>query len=167
MDNAQVTSQMAQINTVSGIEKLNKTVEGLSGQFVQLQALQGASLVGRDVVVQGDRLAIEDGVGQGGFELSAPADQVKVEMLDAGGRVVDTLNLGASGAGRHGFDWPAQSATAQTAQRFRITATTGSAAVSATPLMRDHVDAVSTGDKLMLELQRTGSVPYASIKAFN
>ncbi len=49
MDNAQVTSQMAQINTVTGIEKLNTTVAGLNGQFVQMQALQGASLVGRDV----------------------------------------------------------------------------------------------------------------------
>jgi flagellar basal-body rod modification protein FlgD len=168
MDNAQVTSQMAQINTVSGIEKLNKTVEGLSGQFVQLQALQGASLVGRDVVVQGDRLTIEAGVGQGGFELNAPADQVKVEVLDASGRVIDTLNLGASGTGRHGFNWPAASTAAQAAQRFRVSATIGSTAVSATPLMRDRVDAVSAGgDKLMLELRQSGSVPYASIKAFN
>ena len=39
MDNAQVTSQMAQINTVSGIEKLNLTVQGLSSQFAQLQAV--------------------------------------------------------------------------------------------------------------------------------
>ncbi len=168
MDNAQVTSQMAQINTVSGIEKLNKTVEGLSGQFVQLQALQGASLVGRDVIVQGDRLAIENGVGQGGFELGVPADQIKVEMLDASGRVVDTLNLGAAGAGRHGFNWPAASSAAQGAQRFRVSASTGSVAVSATPLMRDRVDAVSAGsDKLTLELQHSGSLPYASIKAFN
>ena len=42
---------MAQINTVSGIEKLNTTVGGLNSQFVQMQALQGASLVGRDVTV--------------------------------------------------------------------------------------------------------------------
>ena len=45
MDNAQVTSQMAQINTVNGIEKLNTTVQGLSGQFMQMQAMQGAALV--------------------------------------------------------------------------------------------------------------------------
>ena len=36
MDNAQITSQMAQINTVSGIEKLNTTVQGLNGQFMQM-----------------------------------------------------------------------------------------------------------------------------------
>ncbi len=63
LDNAQVTSQLAQINTVNGIEKLNTTVQGLSGQFMQMQALQGASLVGRDVVVAGNQLAFEDGVG--------------------------------------------------------------------------------------------------------
>ena len=90
MDNAQVTSQMAQINTVNGIEKLNRTVESLSGQFVQMQALQGASLVGRDVVVPGNLLDIENGVGQGGYELSGPADAVKVEVLAPSGQVVQT-----------------------------------------------------------------------------
>ena len=40
VDNAQMTSQMAQISTVSGIEKLNTTVEGLNTQFVQMQAMQ-------------------------------------------------------------------------------------------------------------------------------
>src|SRR4051794_1170360 len=71
MDNAQVTSQMAQINTVTGIEKLNTTVQGLNSQFVQLQALQGASLVGRDVLMQGDALQTSDGAGTGGFELGS------------------------------------------------------------------------------------------------
>src|SRR5438045_7853032 len=78
MDNAQVTSQMAQINTVTGIDKLNTTVQGLSSQFVQLQAMQGASLVGRDVIVAGNKLRVdaESGVGQGGFELANAADSV-------------------------------------------------------------------------------------------
>src|SRR5439155_26218822 len=78
MDNAQVTSQMAQINTVTGIDKLNATVQGLSSQFVQLQAMQGASLVGRDVIVAGNKLSVdtEAGVGQGGFQLDNPADAV-------------------------------------------------------------------------------------------
>ena len=64
LDNAQVTSQMAQINTVSGIDKLNTTVAGLNGQLVQLQALQGATLVGRDVTVAGNRLSVQGGVGK-------------------------------------------------------------------------------------------------------
>ena len=167
LDNAQVTSQMAQIQTVSGVEKLNTTVQALNSQFVQMQALQGAALVGRDVIVAGNKLDIHEGNAQGGFELTSAADSVKVEVLNAGGHVVDTLQLGAQAAGRHSFDWDA-SKTSDTHLTFRITATTGAASLPVTALMRDRVSAVSTaGDKLTLELERSGSTPYADIKAFN
>jgi flagellar basal-body rod modification protein FlgD len=170
MDNAQVTSQMAQIQSVNGLDKLNRTVEGLGSQFAQLAALQGASLVGRDVILPGDRLAPNDaGLVQGGFELASAADSVKVEILNAGGRVIDTVDLGAQGSGRHGFAWtPAEGVDPALGERFRVVAKSGAANVSSTPLMRDRVDAVvAGGDTLTLELRSSGTVPYSQIRAFN
>ncbi|MEO8836281.1 MAG: flagellar hook capping FlgD N-terminal domain-containing protein [Caldimonas sp.] len=170
MDNAQVTSQMAQINTVTGIDKLNTTVQGLSSQFMQLQAVQGASLVGRDVIVAGNKLSIDEAaaVGQGGFELTGAADAVKVEVLSPSGAVMQTLNLGAEGAGVHSFDWPSGAATSGSGLTFRVSASAGGVATTATPLMRDRVDAVSTsGTTFNLELENSGTVPYSSVKAFN
>jgi flagellar basal-body rod modification protein FlgD len=168
MDNAQVTSQMAQINTVNGIEQLNTTVEGLNRQFVQMQTLQGAALVGHDVTLQGDRLAVTDGSGVGGFELTGSADRVKVEILAPSGHVVDTLDLGAQGAGRHGFSWAAPTLPDGAPYRFRVSATAGAAVVPSTSLMRDRVVAVSNaGDRLNLETQYSGHVGYADVKAFN
>jgi len=168
MDNAQITSQMAQINTVNGIEKLNTTVEGLNSQFVQLQALAGASLVGHQVTLLGDKIAVESGKGEGGFDLSATADRVKVEILSPAGRVVDTLDLGAQSAGRHSFDWSASNLPDGAAFRFRVAATAGALAVPSTPLMRDRVEAVNTnGTSLILETQNNGLVAYGDIKAFN
>jgi len=170
MDNAQVTSQMAQINTVTGIDKLNTTVAGLSSQFMQLQAVQGASLVGHDVIVPGNKLAIDatTAIGQGGFQIATPADAVKVEILSPSGAVVQTLNLGAQGAGMHSFDWPAGTATDASALTFRVTATSGGVAMASTALMRDRVDAVSTdGGSFNLELEKSGLVPYSSVKALN
>ena len=168
MDNAQITSQMAQINTVSGIEKLNTTVEGLNGQFVQLQALTGAALVGRHVTLQGDKLSVEAGRGVGGFDLSSTADRVKVEVLGPAGHLVDTLELGALGAGRHGFEWNAGPAADGTPYRFRVVATAGTLAVPSTSLMRDRVQAINTqGASLMLETQNSGLVAYGDVKAFN
>ena len=167
MDNAQVTSQMAQINTVSGIEKLNTSVQGLSGQFVQMQALQGASLIGRDVVVPGDKLSVTEGLAQGGFELGNAADNVKVEVLSASGQVLDSIDMGAQASGLHSFSWPSGTATDSSGLRFRVTAKSGATKLSVTPLMRDTVDAVSTsGDSLNLELRKAGSVPYSTVKAF-
>ena len=168
MDNAQITSQMAQINTVNGISQLNTTVQGLNAQFVQLQALTGASLVGRDVTLQGNKLVVEGGKAQGAFDLTGTADRVKVEVLSPAGRVVDTLELNAQGAGRHGFEWNAAARPDGDAYTFRVVATLGTVAVQSTPLMRDRVLAVNTdGTTLMLDTESSGSVAYRDIKAFN
>lgn len=168
MDNAQVTSQMAQINTVNGIEKLNTTVQGLSGQFMQMQALQSASLVGRDVIVPGNMVSMDDGVGQGGFQLDTPADSVKVEILSSAGAVIDTVDMGAQGSGMGSFNWTAGDHATDTGLTFRVVAKAGTVALPATALMRDRVDAVSTsGQTINLQLQNSGSVAYSDVKAFN
>ena len=168
MDNAELTSQIAQINTVTGIANLNTSVQALSGQFLQMQTLQGASLIGKDVIVPGNKLDITDGVGQGGFELAAAADSVKVEVLNAAGTVVDTVQLGASNAGVNGFNWVSGKYDNSSGLTFRVTATSGATKLDTTLLMRDTVNAVSTsGNSLTLELDRSGSTPYSSIKAIN
>lgn len=168
MDNAQVTSQIAQINTVTGISTLNETVKSLSSQMLSSQVLQGAGLVGRSVLTEGSRLHFSEGVASGGFELTNPADSVKVEILSASGRVLDTIDMGAASAGRSGFEWTAPAGTATDGMSFRIVAKAGSAALTATPLTTDLVKAVSTGgDSLNLELLFGGSVPYTQVKAIS
>ena len=170
MDNAEVTSQMAQINTVTGINTLNTTVQSLSSQFTQMQALQGASLVGHSVIVPGNMLNIDptSATGQGGFQIATPADAVKVDILAPSGAVVQTINLGAEGAGMHSFAWPAGTATNASGYTFRVTATSGGVAVPSTALMSDIVDAVSTsGNPFNLELQNSGTVPYSTVVALN
>lgn len=168
-DNAQVTSQMAQINTVTGIDKLNESVKSLSSQFVQMQAVQGAALVGRSVLHEGNATTVADGKATFGFELAGAADSVKVEVLNAAGVVVDTVQLGAQGTGRQGFEWNATSGVADGASvSFRVTAKSGTAAVTATPLVVDTVSAVSTNtDGLVLELANGKTLNYSAIKALS
>jgi len=168
MDNAQVTSQMAQINTVSGLEQVNMSVRSLNTALLQMQALQGAALVGRDVTLAGDRLAIDEGTGRGGFDLAAGATSVRVEVLSANGTVVDTVPIGPRPAGRHFFEWDAGRVSDGAGYRFRVVATNGPQAVGAAALMRDRVAAVSTdGEGLTLALARNGTVTANRILAFN
>jgi flagellar basal-body rod modification protein FlgD len=169
MDNAQVTSQMAQINTVSGLDKVNQSIQSMSAQFLQMQALQSASLVGRDVLVAGKALTLEDGKAQAAFDLAGAADSVKVEVLNGAGRVVDTLDLGAETSGRHAFTWNAPQALQEgSGYTFRIAAASGAKAVTATTLARDQVQSVSSsGGTLTLQLASGNSVAYADVKAFS
>src|SRR5574340_419013 len=50
MDNAEITSQMAQLSTVEGIDKLNGTAQSLSSSLLASQTVQAASLVGHGVL---------------------------------------------------------------------------------------------------------------------
>lgn len=169
MDNAELTSQMAQINTVTGIENLNGSVQAMHASFLQMQALQGASLVGRDVTVDGNRLALVDGQLEGGFALAGPADSVQVDILNPAGQVVDTLQLGAQDSGRHGFAWDASKVEDPSGYTFRVSGKLGSADVAAAPLMLDRVTSVALdgSNGLVLTLERSGTVAYGDVHALN
>lgn len=168
MDNAEITTQMAQINTVTGIQTLNTTIQGLNTQLVQMQVLQGAGLVGHDVTVEGNRLAVVDGgIAQAAFTLDGPTDATRVEIANAAGHVVGTVDLGALDSGRHGFSWDPQGADTSD-YSFRVDARLGAAEVGTTPLMLDRVESVAVdGGILTLDLLRSGQVSYGDVIAFN
>jgi flagellar basal-body rod modification protein FlgD len=166
MDNAQMTSQMAQISTVSGVQQVNQTLQGLASQLAALQMLQGGSLVGRSVLVQGTTLTPENGVASGAFELAQAAEKVRVDIVGAGGQVVDSFDLGRLPAGRHDFDWDASAHPAIGRASYRLTATQGTANVGATLMVRDLIDSVGLENGAMsVRLRGQGNAPYASIKA--
>jgi flagellar basal-body rod modification protein FlgD len=169
MDNAQVTTQMAQISTVTGIEKLNATMEAMNASTLQSQTLQGAAMVGRNVLMQGNLLSAGAAKGehQAVFELAGAANTVKVEFLSASGAVIGTEDLGERGAGRHEAGWTDKPGAVE-ATAFRVIAKAGENNVTTTTYVRDRVDAVVTGgDGLTLELSRFGNVPFNQISIVN
>ena len=165
MDNAQMTSQMAQISTVSSIEKVNQSLAGLAGQLASIQTLQAGSLVGRDVLVQGNRLPIREGKASGAVDLDLPADKVLVDILNSAGQVIESFELGALGAGRNAFEWDAKSHSAAEGLTYRVTATKGSSVVSHRTLVQDQVLSVSADNGSMnVQLRTLGSVGYDAVK---
>jgi len=111
MENSEMTSQLAQINTVSGIEELNSTLEGITSQMDANQALQASGLIGKGVMVPGKEVLLEkDDEGTSyttpfGIELAEPAANVKATIVGEGGQVIRTLDLEALDAGVQSFQW--------------------------------------------------------------
>lgn len=166
MDNAQMTSQMAQINTVTGIQQVNDTLKSMATQFGAMQVLQGANMVGHDVLIDGNVLSIANGKAQGAVELAARAESVKVDILSPSGQVIDTLNLGALEAGRSSFVWDASNYSFTGNPSFKITATTGGQAIESTALVRATVQSVSSENGSMtVQLAGRNPVAYSSVKA--
>jgi flagellar basal-body rod modification protein FlgD len=166
MDNAQMTSQMAQINTVSGIQQLNDTMKSMASQFNTMQVLQGASLVGKGVLVESNTLTVKDGVAAGAVNLSNKADKVTIKVLSPGGQLLDTIDLGAQDAGLHGFQWDASSYEGPGSPTFKVESTLKGVNVPTTSLALDTVLAVSsTSSGLSLELAGRNAVSYSDVKS--
>ena len=168
MDNAQMTSQMAQINTVTGIQQVNDTLISMATQVASLQVLQGSSMVGHNVLLASNTLSVNAGVANGAVDLAGNADAVKVDILSPGGQVVDTFNLGPQSAGRVPFSWDASTYTGTgTGQpSYQVTATLAGKTVSSTSLAQDTVVSVGSANGAMtVQLQGRTAVPYDSIQA--
>ena len=166
MDNAEMTSQMAQINTVTGIQQVNDTLKSMADQFAAMQVIQGSNMVGHDVLIDGNTLTVQDGKAGGAIDLSAQAESVKVEILSPGGLVLDTLNLGALDAGRHNFEWDASKYTESGSPTFKVTATLGGKTIDSTSMARASVSSVSSDAGVMkVQLANGTSIAYTSVKA--
>ena len=169
MDSAQVTSQMAQISTVQGVQTLNKTVSGLDTQFTQLQTMQGAALVGHDVATDGNSLRVDPDShkGDGGFELDSPATSVSVDILNPAGTTVGSVKLGPQGPGSHGFDFDVPVSAQGQKLTFKVNAMNNSAPLDSKPFAFNSINAVSSaGGKLAVELDDGRRVDYADVRAF-
>ncbi len=166
MDNAQMTSQMAQINTVSGINQVNETIKSLSTQFSAMQVLQGAAIVGKGVLVPSNTLTVSDGIAAGAVSLDEKADTVTVQILSPGGEVLDKFELGAKDAGMHGFVWDASNYPGPGSPTFKVTATLKDVPVDSTALARDTVVAVGSKNGAMtVELAGRKAIAYGDIRS--
>ena len=169
MDSAQVTSQMAQISTVQGVQTLNKTVSGLDAQFTQLQTMQGAALVGHDVVTEGNSLRVDDEShkGDGGFEITNPATSVSVDILNPAGTTIGTVKMGPQEAGRHSFDFDVPASAQGQPLTFKVNAMNNAAPLDSLSLAFNTIDAVSNmNGKLAVELDNGKRVAYDAVWAF-
>lgn len=175
LDNAQVTSQMAQINTVTGINGLNDTVSQLLNQFTRLETMQAAQLAGRNVLVAGNTLSLASATADApatagaAFSLDLPAEKVKVEIRDATGAVVRTMQLGAKADGITRFAWDGRTDAGSDAPAgsysFNVTATVAGKEFAATTLALRRVEGVrQEGNTVQLILAGGIPVSYADIK---
>ncbi len=166
LDNAQVTSQLAQLSTVTGIDKLNDTMKAMMESTQAAQSLQAATMIGHGVLVPGTALTLAGGKSVYGFELSGPADAVQVTISDGAGNPVRSFDLGAQPQGAMAQAWDGRLASGAVAPDGRyqvsVSARRGDAAVTAQPLAFGEVLSVSTGSG-GARLNLSGGQPAASL----
>ena len=169
MDNAQVTSQMAQLSTVSGIDKLNTTLQALSDNMSANQAMQAASMIGHGVLVSGSGIDLAKGSALGGFDLPQSVDSVTISINDQAGALVRTIQLGTQPAGVGPWQWDgrndAGASVADGSYTFTINAEQAGKNVGVTGLQFGVVNSVSQGKQgVTLSIGQLDGIAMSQVK---
>ena len=169
VDNAQVTSQLAQISTVDGIERLNTTMKAMSGSVDSTQAVQGAALAGRQVLATGNSLTLSQGKGIGGFQLDQAVDNLNIVISDASGNELHHVSLGPQQTGVNGFTWDGTNDAGKPAPdgsyTYKIQALSQGKEVPVTSLSYGMVSGVSRGaDGFALNIAGLGNRTLDQVK---
>jgi len=169
LDNAEITSQMAQLSTVQGIENMNATLESFVASMGASQLSEAANLIGHGVLVPGNTLDPSLQQNVVGFDLSLPADSVSVSILDSAGNEIRSLDLGSRAEGVNVVVWDGLTSSGAAAPAgaysFVVDSTIAGQPVSNTSLYLSAVSSVSQSSAgVVLNLMDDASVSYGDIK---
>ncbi len=172
MENGEFLSQLAQFQSVTGIDELKNSVDKMATAMQSNQALQASSLVGRWVVVPSDKSFLwQDANLSGSVEIPNRADTVQVQIKDAAGSVVKQIDLGDQPVGTVNFQWDglADDGTAYAAGEYSVAAfaTIGGQVESLETNAIVPVDSVlmgKTGESMTVNTAGVGNVKLSDVK---
>ncbi len=150
LDNAQITSQLAQLSTVTGVNKLNTTLESLKASYQSSESMAATNLINHGVLAKGNTVALTGGKGIFGVNLTTPADTVQVDLKNESGKVVHSISMKGVDAGTLPLVWDGKDddgkALPDGKYTVSVSATSaGKALTDAIPLTFGTVASVSTG----------------------
>lgn len=147
MDPSQFLGQLAQFGTVTGIQEMQSAFATLSESMRASQVLDGATMVGREVLVASEEVNLAaEGTITGAIDIPSEATSVQIKITDASGQLVRTMTMPAS-AGLTEFEWDGTTDSGVRAAAgeyaFEAVANIGGANYSLETLMASRVSSVT------------------------
>ncbi|WP_339770468.1 flagellar hook assembly protein FlgD [uncultured Paraglaciecola sp.] len=107
VDNDQMVAQMTSFTMADGISQLNEKFETFATSMTSNQALQASSLIGQQVLLQGDVAHMSsEGQGVSGVVINdATTLNTKITIESESGSIVKTIDIGTQPAGNIQFNW--------------------------------------------------------------
>ncbi|MCE2944798.1 MAG: flagellar hook capping FlgD N-terminal domain-containing protein [Lysobacteraceae bacterium] len=173
LSNAEFVSQMAQMSTAQGVGDLRTSLDGMAEAISGDQALRGAALIGRNALVETDRLALvagpEDTLSASGVAAAPGAGTITVDITTANGALVRRLQIPAERAGDVAFTWDGTNAQGQAmppgTYRMRAVFGEGRDAQAVGTAAMAPVESVTLDPQgLLLNLGGLGTAPLSAVR---
>jgi flagellar basal-body rod modification protein FlgD len=170
LDPSEFVGQLAQFSTVTGIQNMQSSIDGLVSSMRSSQVLGGSSLVGHNVLAPATKAALTSGgTISGAADVPEGTASLQVQVSDSSGQLVRTFAVNPQ-SGLTDFTWDGLTSSGQAAAAgtytFKVVATEGNTVSSLDPLLASRVNSVtidpSTSD-LTLNTN-SGSLALTSVR---
>jgi len=171
LEGTEFISQLAQFGTVSGVQGMQTSLEVLASSLRSTQTLNGATMIGRDILASADSFDhTQGGSVTGQIDVPAGTTSLQLRITDSSGSVVREIQL-ETAEGTRNFTWDglrsdgtqAESDTYDIEAVATVRGETGSLEV----MMAGRVSSVSldaSGTNLPLNTAALGPVSMADVR---
>lgn len=172
MENGEFLTQISQFTATSGIQELQASFDRFAESIQSNQALQASTLVGRSVLVPSEvGLLPESGEMAMSVELPGSTPDLRVQITDQYGQVVQQVRLGPQMAGQTQFIWDGTNMEGQPMPpgyyQVVAAAEVGGEIMQLNTLVHAQVESVTlgqAGQDSTLHLAGLGSVPLSRVR---
>lgn len=171
LEGTEFISQLATFGTVSGVQGMQTSLETLAASLRSTQTLNGATMVGRDILASASYFEhTQGGTVSGQIDVPAGTSALQLRITDSAGAVVREIQLDTT-AGTQNFTWDGLRNDGTQAETddydIEAIATVRGQTGSLEVLMSGRVSSVSidpTGTNLTLNTAALGSVAMADVR---
>jgi flagellar basal-body rod modification protein FlgD len=176
LDPSQYVGQLAQFSQVSGLAEMNKQITALTDSLRGNQVLDGAALIGRTIVAEGNKIYLPPVDGEnprgphGLIEVPAGASAVQLVVKDSSGAQVKTLALDHQ-KGTQAFTWDGTTDTGAAAPagayKIEVIARVGNENVSLKTSVAANVGSVALDPQtgaLILDTDALGELEMSDVE---
>jgi flagellar basal-body rod modification protein FlgD len=170
LEGTEFVAQLAQFGAVSGIQQMQGSIETLAASLRSTQALNGATLVGREILAAADSISHTEGVAvRGEVDVPQGTSTLQIRITDSSGAVVREMTVSPT-AGTTTFTWDGlrDDGTIATSGNYGIEAiaSVGGTSESLGVLMAGRVQSVTIDNSggLTLNTPALGAVSMAHVR---
>lgn len=157
MDSANFSAQLAQFSSLQQLTEINQTLKGAGKASDGTSRFDAVGFLGKDVRGASDVVALKSGVASTLDYTLPSAGTVRAKIVDASGRTVADLVLGAESAGAHTFDLKGLSDVPQLADGdYKVRISVGDGTGTATAV-------ATTGGGIVTGVDLAGDTPVLLI----
>ncbi len=111
MDSYEMASQLAQFSGMEATMKMSDNMEKLLEYQTSQNNLQILTLLGSEVMVEGNKMGVVDGEATATeFDISEQTDETTVNIYDSANRLVWQQPMGSLSSGTYQLDWDGKNA---------------------------------------------------------